>query len=389
VCVRGGGDPSLSWTTLSQVVVKAASTLRHLDNGSSAISLRFDCSCFGEPASASACRSLPNTWERGDLPWYYGAPPSVLGVDEGTVTLSLAAGDRAGDPVRVLANGSLTLDTSDLATVAASSSCTAAIDIAAFSGGDDLALSGSLCASSGVTNVTVAAVSPFRSLQDRLAPLLSLPQRVRPSFGACPADSAPAFSTTIVSDPLVDLVNHTLLVSDNYYAELIAKAVASSPTATSPPRSSTPIYEEALATIKTFLSEKYGVDPNYFFQTDGSGLSRHNLVAVDALLSLVKAHAAFSPYYFDLLPVGCVSGTLADRFCGTPGAGLVHAKTGTETGVDSLTGVVFDAPSSAGGEPVIAFSIIVNGSARRAEEVRNTIDQVVTYIIEATMSRAG
>jgi D-alanyl-D-alanine carboxypeptidase/D-alanyl-D-alanine-endopeptidase (penicillin-binding protein 4) len=305
-------------------------------------------------------------------------------VDEGTVTLSFLAGDRAGDPVQVLANGSLVLDTTELRTVdATSTACEDELNLDAFVGGADMGVSGSLCAGSGVRNMTAAAVSPFRSLYGRLAPILSLPPTGRPSFGACPTDSAPVATATIRSDPLVALVNHTLLVSDNYYAELIAKSTAAShalPTPSPPP--SSPIYPAAIDTIKIYLAEKYGVDPSFFFQVDGSGLSRHNLVAVRALLALIESHAAISPFFFDLLPVGCVSGTLLDRFCGTPGAGRVHAKTGTETGIDALSGVVFDSPASEGGSPLIAFSIIVNGAPRRAEEVRQTIDQVVTYIIE-------
>src|SRR5215467_13107985 len=41
----------------------------------------------------------PTGWEIGDMVWEYGAAISAIVVDDNTVTLSLTAGERAGDPV--------------------------------------------------------------------------------------------------------------------------------------------------------------------------------------------------------------------------------------------------------------------------------------------------
>ena len=79
-------------------------------------------------------------------------------------------------------------------------------------------------------------------------------------------------------------------------------------------------------------------------QTDGSGLSRDNRVSARQLGSLLTAVLDLDPntaeLYRDSLAVGGQSGTLAERFRGTPTAGRVHAKTGWIRGTSALGGFV-------------------------------------------------
>ena len=92
------------------------------------------------------------------------------------------------------------------------------------------------------------------------------------------------------------------------------------------------------------------------FPVDGSGLSRHNLISPRAFRALFEAmyeqwpRAAFDGYVA-LLPVAGRSGTLATRFRGTPAEDILHAKTGTETGISSLSGVLLRRNNA----PIIIF----------------------------------
>jgi D-alanyl-D-alanine carboxypeptidase/D-alanyl-D-alanine-endopeptidase (penicillin-binding protein 4) len=73
------------------------------------------------------------------------------------------------------------------------------------------------------------------------------------------------------------------------------------------------------------------------------------------------------------LPVAGVTGTLTDRFAtaGTsPGRGVVRAKTGTLTGVNSLSGLVRDAQGR-----LLAFSFIADGSPGPVLDARAALDR--------------
>ncbi|WP_234106572.1 D-alanyl-D-alanine carboxypeptidase/D-alanyl-D-alanine endopeptidase, partial [Streptomyces venezuelae] len=83
---------------------------------------------------------------------------------------------------------------------------------------------------------------------------------------------------------------------------------------------------------------------------DGSGLDRRDRVSAALLTGLLTraadpARPALRPLLTGL-PVGGFTGTLAGRFDTAPataGAGLVRAKTGTLTGVNTLAGTVVTA----------------------------------------------
>jgi D-alanyl-D-alanine carboxypeptidase/D-alanyl-D-alanine-endopeptidase (penicillin-binding protein 4) len=83
---------------------------------------------------------------------------------------------------------------------------------------------------------------------------------------------------------------------------------------------------------------------------------------------------------FESLPVAGYSGTLWDRF-GTAedGQGIVRAKTGTLTGVSSLTGTL----TTTDGRQVI-FSLIANGFTTGEVAVETALDE-----ISAAVSQCG
>jgi len=73
------------------------------------------------------------------------------------------------------------------------------------------------------------------------------------------------------------------------------------------------------------------------------------------------------------LPVAGVTGTLTDRFAtaGTSaGRGVVRAKTGTLTGVNSLSGLVRDTQGR-----LLAFSFIADGSPGPVLDARAALDR--------------
>jgi serine-type D-Ala-D-Ala carboxypeptidase/endopeptidase (penicillin-binding protein 4) len=133
-----------------------------------------------------------------------------------------------------------------------------------------------------------------------------------------------------------------------------------------------------LEVVKASLT-KLGVEPANYILVDGSGLSRRNLVTPEAFVQTLRAIARTSTAYIyrTSLPVAGKSGTLKGRFQNTSAEGIVQAKTGTLTGVVSLSGYV-NAPKY---EPLV-FSIIVNQSEQSATVVRQAIDEVVVLLTQ-------
>ncbi|MEU9856846.1 D-alanyl-D-alanine carboxypeptidase/D-alanyl-D-alanine-endopeptidase [Streptomyces sp. NPDC047974] len=140
------------------------------------------------------------------------------------------------------------------------------------------------------------------------------------------------------SAPLADLVERTLTHSDNDLAEALARQTA---LAHKQPAS----FAGAEKAVRAELARRaFPVNGARF--ADGSGLDRRDRVSALFLTTLLS-RAAGDPGLRPLLtglPVGGFTGTLAGRYGQAPaGAGLVRAKTGTLTGVNTLAGTVVTA----------------------------------------------
>lgn len=97
--------------------------------------------------------------------------------------------------------------------------------------------------------------------------------------------------------------------------------------------------------------------------TDGSGLNRDDRLTADLLTALlVKAGDPARPELRPVLtglPVAGFTGTLTDRYSGdSAGPGVVRAKTGTLTGVNTLAGTVVDADGR-----LLAFAFLASGTS--------------------------
>lgn len=137
------------------------------------------------------------------------------------------------------------------------------------------------------------------------------------------------------SADLEQLVTMAMVASDNTATEMLLRQVA---VAKGRPGS----FIEGTKALQEVLTE-LGLWQQGAVLRDGSGLSRGNLITA-AMLGKAWTTIAATPKLRALLtatPVAGVSGTLRDRFLieeAAAGRGRVHAKTGTLTGVSSLSG---------------------------------------------------
>ncbi len=146
-------------------------------------------------------------------------------------------------------------------------------------------------------------------------------------------------SEFIVSDQspeVSQILNYTLLWSENNLAERLARLSARA--------AGSSFSDKGVAQIFEALLVEYGIDPSKLIAKDASGLSKENRVTASMLGQLLYQLRKDPKYglLYDSLPVGGVSGTLRSRFLTTaPSAvGLVRAKTGTLNGTVTLAGFV-------------------------------------------------
>jgi len=122
-----------------------------------------------------------------------------------------------------------------------------------------------------------------------------------------------------------------------------------------------------------------GIASGDVVQTDGSGLSRHDLVtprAIVALLNYAQKQPWFAQYYASL-PIAGVDGTLEDRMKNTIAAGRVHAKTGSVEHVRTRSGF---AETPAGRR--LTFSFLGNNQGGKNHEATDTLDALTVAMIE-------
>jgi serine-type D-Ala-D-Ala carboxypeptidase/endopeptidase (penicillin-binding protein 4) len=141
----------------------------------------------------------------------------------------------------------------------------------------------------------------------------------------------------VTSPPLASLVERMLTNSDNDIAEALARQTAA---ATGRPPSFDGGASAITAQLKRLRLPLKGAEFH-----DGSGLDRDDRLTADLLTALlVKAGDAAHPELRPVLtglPVAGFTGTLTSRYTNSA-AGVVRAKTGTLTGVNTLAGTVVD-----------------------------------------------
>jgi D-alanyl-D-alanine carboxypeptidase/D-alanyl-D-alanine-endopeptidase (penicillin-binding protein 4) len=157
--------------------------------------------------------------------------------------------------------------------------------------------------------------------------------------------------TSWASAPLAQLVATMNGESNNHFAELLFRNSA---------RSAGGIgsAEVANESLRTFLSDRVGVEREAVFAADGSGLSTLDRVTSRALVQLL-GYSAAAPWGAVLdasLPVAGRTETLKTRMRRTAAQGNLRGKTGTTNEVASLGGYV----TAANGE-ALAFAFIYNG----------------------------
>jgi serine-type D-Ala-D-Ala carboxypeptidase/endopeptidase (penicillin-binding protein 4) len=205
------------------------------------------------------------------------------------------------------------------------------------------------------------AGSPARAAATKLAALLKarkITYERKPRAGtlqapagagagaAADGDADPEPLGTSPSPTIGALIAATNIPSENFYAEMLAKALGARFGANGSTAAGLAVVREQLATL--------GIHPKL---VDGSGLSRADRTTPRQIVRLLQRMAAqeTAATWTASLPVAGKSGTLSARMRGTAAAGRCQGKTGTLIGVSALSGYC----TTTGGVRV-AYSLLEN-----------------------------
>jgi|TARA_B110000196_G_scaffold189237_1_gene162025 PBP4 family serine-type D-alanyl-D-alanine carboxypeptidase len=173
------------------------------------------------------------------------------------------------------------------------------------------------------------------------------------------------------SDSLKHILKSIMYESDNLSSELLIKTIGRD-------KNSLGTSESGLKMIKIFLADDVGVDTSEIRIVDGSGLSRYNLLSTEQIVQLLiyMNKTDLKSSFIEVLPHGGEKGSrLEDRLI-TSGE-KIHAKTGSISGVSSLSGYALSPKYGP-----LAFSIIINGFVGSPYEYRQIQDQICEWMIE-------
>ena len=327
-------------------------------------------------------------WAWDDLAVGYGAAVGALQYNENQIELMIMPAEEAGGRAIISVSppgGGVLLD-HGVTTVAAGQPNR--ITVERIPGSTMLTVSGQVAMGSpaitelaAVPNPTVFYLNALRATLERHRIFVggnSLDiddQRVKPDYSR---------ATLLLEDesPTLDaVIDICLKWSRNEYAETMLRSLASAlPAVASAKVGGAEATAEAGLTVVNETLLNWGVKPELYVARDGSGLSRNDYIAPDALIGLltrVWSDDRLREKFQSTLPQSATSGTLANRMKDTPAAERVWAKTGSMSNVRSLSGYLL----TLDGEPLV-FSIIVNGFHVPSSRIDATMDEALVRLVK-------
>lgn len=193
-------------------------------------------------------------------------------------------------------------------------------------------------------------------------------------FGRIDTLTLPKYSQHIYtkSRPFSEVIVNLNKESDNLSAEMTLRALALA-------------YFDKPATAENgiymvdSLITKTGLDFEDYKIVDGSGVSHYNLVSTELMVELLKYMYYQSKENYEILkssfPIAGVDGSLENRMRRTKAYNNVHAKTGTLTGVSTLSGYL-----KSRNKHEVAFSIFVQNFVNSAKVARRYQDRICKFL---------
>ncbi|HEU0015179.1 MAG TPA: D-alanyl-D-alanine carboxypeptidase/D-alanyl-D-alanine-endopeptidase [Longimicrobium sp.] len=325
---------------------------------------------------------LGRGWAWDDLEAYYSAEVSGLELNEGIVDVRVEPAAPGQQPRVIVSPPTEFVPLANLATTGAAGTGDR-IRIERTSTGSGLVIQGSIAADTALeTSVAIRNNTAFFAavLHETLMQAgILVTGRSGDADDFDPSNTANhTVLFTHTSPPLAEILEDFMKPSQNQIGEILLKTLGAELRGEGSARA-------GVAAVDS-LARAWGLPARLLAMADGSGLSRYNLVAPEFLVALLEreSRGAHAAVFTESLPVAGVDGTLSGRMRGTPAQGNLRAKTGTLSGVRSLSGYF----TTAAGERMV-FSMLVNHHTLSARDADRLAEAAVMRLIALPRTRTA
>ena len=372
--VTGSGDPSLGLAdgSADRVFKEWAERLKQLGIRTVYGRIVGDDNAFED-------QTLGFGWSWDDLPDDYAAGVGALQFNESAVRVRIAPGPAVGEYAGITTEPSYGIEVVSSVTTATNGSPTS-LGTSRLPGSERLQISGTIAADATPATLLVAVDNPtlyfVRGLRSALVANGIDVRGAAVDIDDITANPSPPIDTHPLlhrSPPISTLAVRLMKDSQNQYAETFLKWLST------PAANRGPLTAFGARAAYQEIFDRWGVHAGGMIVRDGSGLSRYDFVTAEALVTILehvyKDDKLRGPFEASL-PVAGRDGTLTNRFKGTAAEGTVRAKTGSMTGVRTLSGYL----TTANSEPVV-FAILANNFETPADVVNRAADAIVLRLI--------
>ncbi len=360
IIVKGGGDPLLSTADIDSLAGSIVTSLPR----DRTWTLIGDVSFFDD-------MSWGKGWMWDDEPDPTSMHISPLSVNGNAIKVLVKPGALAGEPVIVTTDpttGYVSVDNSAM-TVVDSAAVPLKISRLWIERSNVITITGEMKIGDTARTENLSVYDPASMFLTLLAERLRLKGI---QVDALAQDTLVGAAVEIARDGhrLDSVITYMNQVSDNLAAENVLKTMGAE--RFGPPGDGI----GGITAVKEYLS-RIGIDTLQMTLADGSGISRYNLLSAGTIVQLLSSMHG-DPVFYSSLPVAGRTGSLSRRMKNTPAEGRLRAKTGTLSGVTTLSGYT----TNEDGE-TLAFAILMQnfpGSVRNYRLVQDRIGILLTTL---------
>ncbi len=376
----GGGDPNLSGRVLPYALhsmdMDQLAALKELASKLAAAGIReIDGDVTGVATRYPGDR-YPDGWTIDDAIYSYGAPVSALTLNDNAISLTVTptgAGQLADVALEPSTDHLIVLNE-----VITDASSNTEIHIDRGPNSNEVKLSGVIGQNANAWREDVAVEDPALFAAQALIDVLeeqniTVRGVARSEYLAGPvAGTGGTLLAVHESVPLWEDLQVIHKVSQNLHAEMLLREVGH--------------FSQGVGTLEAALAERndflqqigIGRDDTGVALEDGSGLARQDLTTPQSTVKLLRYmwQRPEHDLWLRTLPIGGIDGSLEHRFQNVAGAERVHAKTGSISHVNALSGYI-----ETDRHRWLAFSVMVNATPGPASEVRTFIDDLCALFL--------